>query len=510
MGERTAAFVGMAIGLALVACAGEGTLVLQVRSDLIPGTELASVETVITTREGVEVGRFEVGAAERRSWGVGARVAETSLAAGRYRATVSVRDASGAVTLERRVAWETRSGELAVVTILLTRDCLDVVCPGAADAPELTSCVAGRCAEDGCTEETPDACGPPACSTNADCAPAPSASCASRECTPSGACVDVLDHEVCASTEVCSLASGCGPAESSPLSAPGAGHAHVVALDGGYRTFRVELVAGAAPQDLSAALDPHAASVAPVQDTLAGLSTNGEWLSLAARRGGCTEGCVLLAPVRDLTRWEVLPEHRPALVGFTAVTNAGDAIVYIGEGDVLLRVDRGAGGWASTAARLDEGSGHLVASDPSLTLDQSRVLFLCGDDTTEPNRGAGVCEVPLAGGAVTERLAAGSQGADVFLAGPREQPDGTILFEWRDPSGTPAGLRKILSDGSVVPAAGSLADVTSACVLPDGRVVARVENVRLGVFDASGSELLALPVDFGPATFDWYVDGCGL
>lgn len=497
---------GVALGLAalasLAACEGEGTLVLSVRTDLGPGSDFARIEAALSTGE-----RFEVAAGEARDWGLGVRVAEAALPPGRHRAVVTARDASGGLVLERAVSFEVATGVRAV-TVWLTRDCAGVVCPGAGD-PTLTACLAGRCVAEGCTEETPAACGPPACTSAADCGPAPPAACARRECAPSGACVDVLDHAACMAGEVCERDAGCLGEPPSALSPPSdEGHALVVAIGDGYRLYRVELREGALPEDVTAVLDPLLPQNGPTpEDGTAGLSHDGEWLVFTGRRAGC-EDCLFAAPVRDPAAATVIAVEADPQTGLSAITGDGGRVVFNEPGPGLRRADRVATEWTAAPGRLDAASGHAYGLDPGLTFDDARVLFVCGDDVGDPRLGAGICEVSIDGGAVVERLPPGALGADVFARHPREAPDGSLYVETATFDGLTAMVRIPSGSTTPEPPPGALTEADVPCVLPDGRVVARTDRGFLDVYASDGALLYEVPVEF-PGSFDWYVDGCG-
>jgi hypothetical protein len=191
----------------LTGCESGATLVVQVRSDLVPGRELAAVEIELDS----STDRIE--ASDARDWGRGVRALERSdLAAGQHQLVIRAVDAGGAVIVDRPLRVDLHGGELRVVTVLLTRDCAGVSCPGAADDPLAAACLGGRCVPEECVEEDAAACGEPACAGASDCA-VPSAACASAECTASSTCLTVLAHDACAAGEVCSAELGCARAE---------------------------------------------------------------------------------------------------------------------------------------------------------------------------------------------------------------------------------------------------------------------------------------------------------
>lgn len=191
-----------------LACDSSSTLVVQVRTDLTPVAEFASVAVSVTGPDGVPVEQsFDVSAA--RDWGRGVRVAELALAPGSYRALVSVRESGGATVIERPMRVEIEPSEIRVVTMLLTRDCRGVVCPAAEGDPSALACSAGRCVTEECVEESPGDCPTPECGGAADCAVR--VPCATPECTESGACFAAPQHHICDTGEVCDVVSGCVP-----------------------------------------------------------------------------------------------------------------------------------------------------------------------------------------------------------------------------------------------------------------------------------------------------------
>jgi len=213
-GSCGACAVGLVLALLGVAgCeAGAGTVVVQVRTELLPEREFSEVRTRLRTADGGEVADVRGAAAAHVDWGMGVRVAEVpALPSGRYRATVSALGAGGEVRVERPVSLIVEDGTV-VVTVLLTRDCVDVVCPDPGGDPAATACVAGRCVAEECVEERAESCAIDECETDTDC-PA-TGPCARPVCLPSGACFAEPDHGACGADEVCHPDDGCLPAAS--------------------------------------------------------------------------------------------------------------------------------------------------------------------------------------------------------------------------------------------------------------------------------------------------------
>lgn len=491
----------------VAACEGNGTLVLSVRTDLAPGLQMDRVVAEVSTPEGVSEGRFEVLAGASREWGIGVRVVERALPPGRHRARVAALDAAGAVIVERPVTFDIGSG-VQQVTVWLTQDCAGVECP--ATDPALNACLAGRCVEERCVEEAAASCGPPACTGDGDCGPAPAGACANRECTPSGACVDVLDHASCAAEAICDIDRGCVEPALSPLSPPSdAGHAHVIALyEDGTRAHRVELRPGAPAEDLTAHLDASGAvprNPGSIEDGPIGFSRDGARMVLVARRGGCDD-CVIVAPIADLSRAEIIPVLAAPSLGLETIDGAGTRVVYTTPEVHLARVDRVGGAWTPAPGLLDEGSGHAFGFDPTLTPDEVRVIFVCGDDAIEPGRAAAICEVSVEGGPVTERVAAGALGPDRILSVPRETTDGALVFETND-AGTVEVWRVPPASAIPAPAPRDLVEAENLCELPDGRIIGRVTLDAIEVFQADGTYIESVDVGF-PGAFTWFIDAC--
>ncbi len=185
----------------LVGCEAMATIVVQVRTDLVPGTELGAVEVELDG----EVARVD--AAGVVDWGRGVRILERAgIPTGRYALDVRALDPAGGTVVRRPLRVDAGPG-VNVATVLLTRDCAGVACPDAADAA-LDACFAGRCVPGGCAAEVPSACGELVCATDADC-PAPTgADCARGECV-AGGCFVELDHAACGGLR-CTERGRCG------------------------------------------------------------------------------------------------------------------------------------------------------------------------------------------------------------------------------------------------------------------------------------------------------------
>jgi hypothetical protein len=487
--------------IALCACSGDGTLVVQVRSDLVPGLEFASVDVVVMPAEGGAEERFERAARDDRDWGQGVRVAETSLPAGRYHAVVSAVDQTGAMVVERPLVVELGGGELRVATVLLTRDCRGVECPLSGDDAARVACLAGRCVEPECSEETPELCGAPACGSAADCSGDPVA-CATRECTASGACVERLDHAACGGEDlVCSPTAGCVPIATGPWSGPGPpGHVHLSAIGDGVELLRLQLREDAPLENVSAVLDVFFPRD-QAQDRQSGMSRNGEWLSMVVQRSGCSN-CLLIVPLRDLSAGELVSDFPAIGDGGTVPADDGNSVIFIeGESPGIAVSTREPGGWSS-GRRITTGAPHTFYDWPSISPDGLRVLFTCGYEPDGAN--AGICEVGLDGAGLVEWLPPGDPSG---IDHPTWAADGSVLFHARYDSMPVQLWRLTAPSGTPVLAFPDLVDEHSdPCALADGRVVALPYE---GVAVISDTTELLIPFEPPPGYWEFYVDGCG-
>lgn len=203
-----AAFATMILAVALTSCDdGPTLLIVDLRTDLVPGVELDAVRTEVLS--GDAAGRRVDHAVDAEAdYLDGVRVAElTDLEPGELTVeVVLLRDGAAVVSRPVRVTLE----RTMAVTVVVTRDCRGVECPAPDGDPVAEACVGGTCADPRCTEEQPDAC-VGECAGDADC-PAPAAACASARCV-GGACLAVPDDASCGADEYCEAETGCQPRE---------------------------------------------------------------------------------------------------------------------------------------------------------------------------------------------------------------------------------------------------------------------------------------------------------
>ncbi|MFO0684135.1 MAG: hypothetical protein U0234_18930 [Sandaracinus sp.] len=189
------------LAAALGSCAADDSLSVQLVSNLSPSSEVDAAHVIVTRESAVLIDTI-VPIAPSASLGRPRRLVDLA-AGGRVSATVELRW-RGATVLTRHVTREVVGR--TVVSVLMTRDCQGVSCPGAADATAV-ECLGGRCVSPECDEEHPELCDAE-CHVDADCL-VPSAACAPARCTASGTCVALPDDERCDVGEVCDAALGC-------------------------------------------------------------------------------------------------------------------------------------------------------------------------------------------------------------------------------------------------------------------------------------------------------------
>lgn len=182
-------------------------LFVDVRTDVRPGYEFAVVRADLIGAEATGSSRVErpVVVADTTTYLEGARVAQfEDVSRSQVAVRVALLDRMGLPLLEHAAAvqlgWTDR-----VVTVVLTRDCAGVMCPGVSDDASLVACLGGRCVDPRCSPETPEHC-PTGCSSDGDCSV--EASCATGQCE-SGTCLRVEREGVCSEDEWCHPETGC-------------------------------------------------------------------------------------------------------------------------------------------------------------------------------------------------------------------------------------------------------------------------------------------------------------
>lgn len=189
------------ITLLLASCSSDELLLaVGLRTDFAPVLEFAQVRVEVPSEDAVLwTQSTEVAAAD--DFLVGRRVVDFELPAGSYSLVATLLDSAGGEVARQRTLIDMTTDY--AVTLLVNRNCSDVVCPPST-APSLTSCVDGTCVDPRCSAETPEFCGG-ACSTDSECA-------ADSACTR-GVCIGSVcfvqpDPSLCESG-VCDPGVGC-------------------------------------------------------------------------------------------------------------------------------------------------------------------------------------------------------------------------------------------------------------------------------------------------------------
>ncbi|RLB55974.1 MAG: hypothetical protein DRJ42_04615 [Deltaproteobacteria bacterium] len=202
-----ALLVVLALSSSTMGCeASDGpALRVDLRTDYVPGLEFARVRTEIGGGTGASGAFADHDAAATADYLEGVRVGEfEGLDAGDLSLTIQLLRLDG-TTLASRLAV-VRFSKSAGVTVLLSRSCADVTCPGTGDPATERACVAGSCVDPTCLAGDEETCAPPQCSEAADCAAG--SSCMLPVCR-GGACLLATDPDSCAAGMVCHPVLGC-------------------------------------------------------------------------------------------------------------------------------------------------------------------------------------------------------------------------------------------------------------------------------------------------------------
>ncbi|NOY94442.1 MAG: hypothetical protein GXP55_24970 [Deltaproteobacteria bacterium] len=198
------------IALSLASCGGtKRTLSVDLQTDFVSGLEFRTVHTeAVLSISGTETSRATNRPADVGDDFLGGRrIGDFDLdQPGTYAVEVSLVREDGSVLAKRtvRVTVQRSFG----VTVLITRSCEGVTCPGAGDDPGATTCAGGRCVPPECGPDDPSACGVAECVGDVDCAPANA--CSAGQCI-GGLCFQAPRSGGCSPREWCSPELGCQP-----------------------------------------------------------------------------------------------------------------------------------------------------------------------------------------------------------------------------------------------------------------------------------------------------------
>ncbi|MCA9606149.1 MAG: hypothetical protein KC619_11170, partial [Myxococcales bacterium] len=189
--------------LASLGCEAVPNLMVELRTDFVPGEEFARVRTVALLGDRVEREQ-EIPVTSARDFVSGWRVAELwELPPGQRRIRVELLDRTGRQLIDRSVIVEHR--ESRVITIVISRSCREVSCPSPTGDASATECLAGRCVPPECIDL--DSCAEVECASASDCVF--SADCATAVCER-GVCL-AADPGDCGPDAYCDPERGCLP-----------------------------------------------------------------------------------------------------------------------------------------------------------------------------------------------------------------------------------------------------------------------------------------------------------
>jgi len=197
----------LAAWLSSSACSpGQSDLFVELKTDLVPAAEFTRIRTIVRPSDGATAGREQDNPAMAGGdYLMGVRVAELGdLPPDDYTVRVELFGADGRQFIERsvRVNFRQSSG----VTVIITRNCRGVVCPGDTTSVTLTECLGGRCVSPECAQGDEESCGDPQCSDAGDCVTP--ADCAAAICDD-GICFARPLVDGCPTDQYCDAAVGC-------------------------------------------------------------------------------------------------------------------------------------------------------------------------------------------------------------------------------------------------------------------------------------------------------------
>jgi len=207
--RRLPAILAAALWLSGTACSEDVELLVELRTDFVPGIEFTGVEVELFVSppggDAAARARTRTPAFFSEDYLDPVRVAEfRSLEPGPHFAVVTLLDAGGGAVVERTV--DVSVGGTTGITVVAARSCRSRTCPEEGDDPASTACLFGRCVDPRCTPETPEHCPGPLCMDVADCGA--SAACATGRCIEGG-CLVVATPGACATDEYCHPERGC-------------------------------------------------------------------------------------------------------------------------------------------------------------------------------------------------------------------------------------------------------------------------------------------------------------
>lgn len=154
--------VAAGVAWLLASCSADTSHVdVRVITALVAGPEFRLIQTEVLQRgePGAPLRVLDANEAVARvnsDYSDGRGVASFDLANGTYLLRVRLLRPSGALLVERLVSATIAAD--AVVSVHITRDCVGVTCPEPGGSLAFTSCLAGRCVDPRCSQESAEFC----------------------------------------------------------------------------------------------------------------------------------------------------------------------------------------------------------------------------------------------------------------------------------------------------------------------------------------------------------------
>ena len=198
--ERMAVWLLVGAVVLGVGCEAQRELAVGLQTDFVPGIEFDDVRVEL---DGVEAARRVVDVDD--SFARPTTLLErTGVAPGRRRIRVTLLlDDADVVTRTIEIPFRDRY----LATVVITRSCREVSCPGPGDSADESSCAGGVCVRPDCGTEGAPACPDPQCSPTEPCASS-STECVSPVCVE-GLCLELPRVGACSADELCVPGAGC-------------------------------------------------------------------------------------------------------------------------------------------------------------------------------------------------------------------------------------------------------------------------------------------------------------
>lgn len=174
-------------------------------TDFVPGTEFDAVR--VSIGEGDIRDNFDHVVDPNRDYVRGVALGDLRVGGTEQNIEVLLFQ-DGVLVIGRQVSVIVQTA-VTVATVVITRDCRGVMCPGDGN-PLLASCLGGQCADPRCTVETPEFCPAGTCFNETDCSPPHL--CAVASCV-TGACLFDTDDSLCDDGERCDIELACVAAD---------------------------------------------------------------------------------------------------------------------------------------------------------------------------------------------------------------------------------------------------------------------------------------------------------